>query len=101
MSVIPPPPQPPAPILIPDALGRIWTNPAHIAAGYNLAVFGPIPKPNSTLIGSHTTPQGNTVTVSYLAQGPSGNPELQVTLPHGAVVTVVDEATAAAYIAVS
>lgn len=86
-------------ILVPDASGRIWIDPIHIAAGYHEQIFGPIPESNSKLIGRHTFKNGNTITVEHIEQGPSGNPELRLEWENGKAVTVIDEATAYAYLA--
>ena len=89
----------PQPILVPDAMGRVWTDPAHVAAGYHEQVFGPIPTAQSKLLGRHAFQNGHTVVVEYLAKGPSGNPELRLEWQDGPAVTVVDEACAQGYLA--
>jgi hypothetical protein len=101
MSVLTPNPNQqviPSLILVPDGMGRIWTDPIHIEAGYPTMIFGAIPTAQSKLIGKHTFPSGNTVVVEYLDKGPSGNPELRLEWPDGSAVTVIDEATAQAYL---
>lgn len=102
MSAIQQPPpvvQPVQPILVPDAQGRVWTDPLHVEAGYPSAVFGPVPTAQSKTIGRYRFQNGHTVVVDFLAQGPSGNPELRLEWQDGSAVTVVDEATAQTYLA--
>lgn len=57
----------------------------------------PAASAGSPLIGNHSTDQG-VFSVSFLADGPGGGPQYEIVLPHGAKVTVVDDATVQAYL---
>jgi hypothetical protein len=98
MSALAPKPsdQPAQAITVPDKSGRVWPIEL-VAAGCNTVALGPLPTADSKLVGDHDLKDG-TVSVEFLPKGPSGNPEFAVTLLSGAVVTVLDEAGAQAYI---
>lgn len=62
--------------------------------------WGPVPTADHQLLGDYTTQAGEELSVRYLAEGPTGNPEfeLQYGGPDGYKITVLDEATALAYL---
>lgn len=76
---------------------RSW-HPSHIAAGYHEQEFGPHARPDSPLLGSHKSPHGYNIQVSYLEKGDTG-PEFHLVLMTGARVTVLDEYTVRGYLA--
>lgn len=78
---------------------RTFTDPNHLAAGYDEQEWGPIPTAKHALIGDYEAADGTVVSVRYLEEGPSGNPELEIQFGEdGAKVTVLDEATAIQYL---
>lgn len=79
---------------------RNWHD-LHREAGYHLQKWGPVPTPNSELVGTyecvhHGVPM--LVTVRHLPAGPTGAPELEIEWEDGMKVTVLDEATALEYL---
>lgn len=71
-----------------------------------MSALGPVSQPaqpapsasaDSPLIGEHDTEAG-VFAISYLEDGPGGGPQYEIVLPHGARVTVVDDATVQAYL---
>lgn len=73
----------------------------YINAGYHTQEWGPLPHDAHELIGTYSTPDG-TITVRVI-DGASGHPEFELTWnengeEHGGKVTVLDEATALAYL---
>lgn len=75
----------------------------YIDAGYHDQEWGPHPHVESEILGTYITGEGGTITVRHIEQGVSGHPEFELTWDedgdeHRGKVTVLDEATALAYL---
>lgn len=78
---------------------RKWSK-HHLEAGYHLREWA-APAADSELIGTYScviNGQPTTVEVSWLAEGSTGGPELELDWKDFHTVTVLDEETAIAYL---
>lgn len=82
---------------------RKWTE-TQIAAGYDQQQWGPVPDKDCPTIGTYTYADASgrhTIDVAWIAEGPTGAPELVVAFDAdagGPAMTVLDEATAVGYL---